>query len=180
MGLPTVFALERDAAALDQLHAAVRRGRAQAGQPRHQRAGAVQREAVNVFCRGDGLDDLVGVDVFGQRHLHQDAVDGRVGVQRGDTRQQRFFAQRGFVLLQHRVQAVLGAGLDLVAHVDGAGRVFAHQDDGQPGLAASRGEGRGARGDFGAQLLGEGGAVEDLGGHGVRSLGTGRVNKKGR
>jgi hypothetical protein len=39
----------------------------------------------------------------------------------------------GVGAFEHRVQAVLLAGLDLVAHVDRAGRVVADQDHGQAG-----------------------------------------------
>jgi hypothetical protein len=42
----------------------------------------------------------------------------------------------GLVLFQHRVEAGVAAGLDLVAHVDVAGRIVADDDHGQAGLAA--------------------------------------------
>jgi hypothetical protein len=111
-------------------------------------------------------DDLLRVDVFGHRHLHQDAVDRGVGVERGDARQQFGLGQRGVVLLHHRAQAVVLAGLDLVAHIHGAGRVFTHQDHGQAGLASARGQRGGACGHLGADLGAEGDAVYDLRGHG--------------
>jgi hypothetical protein len=109
---------------------------------------------------------LLRIDVLRQRHLHQDAVDGRVGVQGGDAVQQGRFRQVGLVFFQHRVEADVAAGLDLVAHVDVAGRVFADQDHGQAGLLAGGGEFGGAGGDFGAQLLGKLDSVDQLGGHG--------------
>jgi hypothetical protein len=125
----------------------------------------VHREAVDVLLDRDGGDDLLRVDVLGHGHLHQDAVDAGVGIERGDAGQQVGFGQAGVVLLHHRAQAVVLAGLDLVAHIDRAGRVLTDQDHGQAGLSAFGGERRGARGDLGADLGAEGDAVDDLGGH---------------
>jgi hypothetical protein len=50
--------------------------------------------------------------------------------------------------------------------VDLAGRVVTDQDDGQAGLDALGAQRRGAAGDFGADGLGQGVAVDQLGGHG--------------
>jgi hypothetical protein len=58
------------------------------------------------------------------------------------------------------------AGLDLVAHIDLAGRVVPHQHHGQAGGHAFGLEREGALGHVGAQLAGEGVAVDQLGGHG--------------
>jgi hypothetical protein len=41
-------------------------------------------EAVDVLLGRDRLKHLFFVEVLGQRQLHQDAVDGRVGIQLGD------------------------------------------------------------------------------------------------
>jgi hypothetical protein len=64
------------------------------------------------------------------------------------------------------MKADVAAGLDLVAHVDLAGRVFADQDHGKAGLLAAGGEGGCALADFGTQLLGKLDSVDQLGGHG--------------
>jgi hypothetical protein len=56
------------------------------------------------------------------------------------------------------------AGLDLVAHVDLAGRVLSDQDDGQAGADAPLGQNRGVARDFGAQLARQRNAVNALGG----------------
>jgi hypothetical protein len=48
------------------------------------------------------------------------------------------------------------ARLDLVAHIDFAGRIVADQHHGEARLMAASGEGSGTRGDFGAQGLGKG------------------------
>jgi hypothetical protein len=48
-----------------------------------------EMEAVDILVGRDGLDDLAGIDVIGQRKLDQDAVDGRIGVEVGDQPEQR-------------------------------------------------------------------------------------------
>jgi len=131
----------------------------------HQGACAGDVKAVHVLGRADGFDDLLRVDVPRQRQLHQDAVDGRIVVEGFDARQQGGFAHVGVVCFEYRVQAAVFAGLDLVAHIDLAGRVVADQHHGQARGDALHFEGLGAVGDFGAQLFGQGIAINQLGGH---------------
>jgi hypothetical protein len=69
---------------LQHLHAAIGRAGLEADFAHHQRARAGHMETVHVLERRDGLDDLVVVDVGGQRQLDQDAVDAGVVVQRLD------------------------------------------------------------------------------------------------
>jgi hypothetical protein len=52
-------------------------------------------EAVNVFGGIDRQQNLLGIDVRGQRQLHQDAVNFIAAVQVGDQRKQ-FFGGRAF------------------------------------------------------------------------------------
>ena len=118
----------------------------------HQRAGAADVKTVHILGRRDRLDDLLRVDVRRQRQLNQDAVNRRVIVQRLDARQQFGFQHVGRVALQHRMQAVVFASLDLVAHIHLAGRAVADQHHGQSRRDAAGAEQRGALGDFGAQL----------------------------
>jgi uncharacterized protein (DUF2237 family) len=73
---------------LQHLHAAIGRAGLEADFAHHQRARAGHMETVHVLERRDGLDDLVVVDVGGQRQLDQDAVDAGVVVQRLDAGQQ--------------------------------------------------------------------------------------------
>ncbi|KAF1858236.1 hypothetical protein Lal_00014736 [Lupinus albus] len=173
-----VLAAQVDAGRLDQLHAAVRRARAEAFQAGHQFAGGQHGIAVHVLAGRDGFDDFRRVDVLRQRHLDEDAVDGRIRVQRGDTVEQRLFREVGLVFFQHRVEAHVAARLDLVAHVDVAGGIVADDDHGQAGLVAGGGEGGGARGDVGAQLLGKFDSVDQLGGHGGDSCAGQKRNYK--
>ncbi|MCY1365305.1 hypothetical protein D9M69_521450 [compost metagenome] len=162
-----VFALELVADALQHLHAAVGRAGPETGHAGHERACAGDVEAVDVLGRRDRLDDLLRLNVRGQRKLHQDAVDGGVGIECIHARKQCCLGHGGGPTLQHRVHAGVFTGLDLVAHVNLRGLVVANQDHGQPGCDAFGLEGGHARGDIGAQLAGEGVAVDQLSGHGV-------------
>ena len=102
----------------------------------------------------------------GQRQLHQDAVNRRVVVQRLDARQQFGFGHIGGIALQHGMQAVVFAGLDLVAHIHLAGRAVADQHHGQAGCDAARTQCGCAQSDFASQLPGKDVAVNELGCHG--------------
>ena len=62
---------------------------------RHPAADVIGMEAVHVLVRVDALQDLLGVDLLGQRQLHQDAGDLGVGIEFIDQGQQRLFAGLG-------------------------------------------------------------------------------------
>ena len=57
-----------------------------ARKPAHEQAEAFRVEPVDVFGGHDALDDRLGIQVVRQRHLHEDAVHGGIGVQRIDER----------------------------------------------------------------------------------------------
>ena len=160
-----VLAAKLVANRFEHLHAAVGRAGPEAGHAGHQRAGTGDVKTVHVLGRRDGFDHLLRVDVRRQRQLHQDAVNGRVGVQRGNARQQRRFAHIGVVLLEDRMQAAVFTGLDLVAHIDLGRRVFADQDHGQARCDATGLQCCGAKCDVGAQLARQGIAINEFCGH---------------
>ena len=72
----------------------------------------------------------------------------------------------GRITVERRAEAVVVTRLHFVAHVDFAGRIVADQHHREARLMAASGEGGGARGDVGAQGLGEGKAVDQFGSHG--------------
>ena len=111
----------------------------------------------------DRLDDAAVVDVVGQGHLHQDAVDRVVGVQLLDQRQQLGLGRGLGQVVARRDDAGLLAGEPLVAHVHLRRRVVAHQDHGQARAAQAAG-GQPVRRDahFALDLGGDGLAVDDL------------------
>ena len=84
-------------------------------------------KAIDVLRRIDCDENLRGVDVLGQRQLHQDAADGGVRVQPADQLQQ--FGLRGLrrqAMIEAR-HADLGRGLAFAADVDLAPRIGADQ-----------------------------------------------------
>ena len=72
-----------DPGADEQLDAAGRRARDELRRPalHHQLADVHRVEAVHVLVQADQVEHGLLVQPFGQRQLHEDAVDGRVGVQ---------------------------------------------------------------------------------------------------
>ena len=72
--------------------------------------------------------------MLGQRQLHQDAVDGRIGVQLGDLVEYDLLVDVLLIDDLLGVHADGQAAIDLVLHVDLRGRVFANQNDHQTGL----------------------------------------------
>ena len=167
-----MLAADLDAGALDQLQATPGRRGTKTVQPRHQPAGGQHREAVDILARRDGLDHAVRIDVRRQGQLHQDAVDGRIGVQGRDAGQQLGLGQVRRVLFEHRMQTVFLAGPHLVAHVDGTRRVVADDDHRQARAVAARGQGSRPAMDIRANGLGEPGAVDQLSSHRASSSGT--------
>ena len=159
-----VLALRGDAGLLEQARHAVRRAGPHQRVAQRQPADVERMEAIDVLGRIDRLDDVAFVDVIGQRHLHQDAVDRVVGVHLLDQRQQ--LGLRGGVgqVVADRDDAAFLAGEALVAHVDLRGRIVAHQDDGQARAAQSPGDQAVAgRAHFAAEFLRNGLAVDDSG-----------------
>ena len=120
-------------------------------------------ETVHVFVWGDGIQHGIGVKVFGQRQLHEDAVHLRIGVEFGDFGKQRFLSGVGgqFVFEAGKTRFF---GLDaFVAHIDFAGRVIADEDDGKAGLDAGfLAEKSGIARHFSADSGGKGFAVNDV------------------
>ena len=128
---------DRDVVAQQQLLDAVRRAGQEPRPALHDPAHVLGMEGVDVLQRIDGLEHPRLVDLLRQRQLHQDAVDRRVAVQPVD---QGRAARRSVVSAGGRwswlVDAGLLAGLLLVAHVDLAGRILAHQHGRQTGRHA--------------------------------------------
>ena len=89
-------------------------------------------EAVDILVGVDGLDDLEAVDVLGERHLDQDAVNGRIAIKFADEGEERCFAGFRRELVFDRLHADFDGLEGLVLDVDFAGWVFADENDGKP------------------------------------------------
>ena len=112
-------------------------------------------KASTSFSGIDRFEHAPFVDLLRQRQLHQDAVDGRVAVQPVDQSQKFLGRGLGRRAMKLAGNAGLLAGFLLVADIDLAGRVLAHQHGRQAGRHAGLGdERRRFLGDFRPDLLG--------------------------
>ena len=101
-----------------------------------QSAGIHRVKTVHVLGRIDGFDHPLRADMPGQRQLHQDTVDRRIVVQSFDQGEQFALGDRRGELVRKALHAHLQGLAPLVAHVDPAGRVLAHEHHGETGLYA--------------------------------------------
>ena len=83
-----VHAFERGVHAFGQDDAAERRAGRQRGKAAGEASGIVRMQPVDVLGGIDGIDDGFGIKRFRQRQLHQNAVHGRIAIERSDQRQQ--------------------------------------------------------------------------------------------
>ena len=93
-------------------------------------------KSVHVLFRADGIDAGTGIQTFGQRKLKQNAVHGRIGIERGDELLQFLLQNGSRPAVGTRVYAGIGTGSFLVAHIHLGGRVFSHQNHSQTGGAS--------------------------------------------
>jgi hypothetical protein len=84
-----------------------------------------------------------------------------IGIELGDALEHHRRIDVGRIHVLQRAHAGLLAGGDLVAHIDGGGRVFADQDHGEAGRDALGDAGGGAFGELAAHFGGKGVAVDD-------------------
>ena len=105
-------------------------------------------KAVHVLARIDAQQHATRVDVLGQRQLHQNAVDLRIGVQTVDQREQvrlGHLCRLGEGLV---IQPGLVAGLALHPHVGRRRGILAHEHRGESRRDALRLERRDVRGQL--------------------------------
>ena len=88
-------------------------------------------EAVHVLGGIDGAGHQRGLDVVGQRKLHQDAMHRRVGVEALDQAQKLLCVGLGREAVLEALHADLARALGLGADVDLARRILAHQHHGE-------------------------------------------------
>ena len=126
-----IAALDRDVLVLEDLLYAIRRAGRKHRVAGDQATDVVEVEAVDILVKVDALQHAVHVDLWWQRQLHQDAVDGRIGIERIDTAHQLILGGRHRQFDQLRTDTHELAGGHFVADVDLGGRIIADQDDGQ-------------------------------------------------
>ena len=118
-------------------------------------------EAVHVLARVDGLDDGALVDVRRGRRLDEDAVNGGVGVERLNERDEFGLRSRGGQFVLYRVHAEFVAHLVLRPHIGARSGVVAHEHDGEAGDDAPRFQGLGGGFARGVRFLGDGFSVNE-------------------
>ena len=128
-GLPC----RRDAAAGQKFHDPRRRAGHERRPPQQEAPHVEGVEAVHVLGRVDLLEQVLGVQLRGERQLQQDPVDRRVLVEFADRLLDLGTAGVRRKLAVARLQAELAAGLDFLLHVDLGGRVVSDHDRGQRG-----------------------------------------------
>ncbi|MNZ91816.1 hypothetical protein D3C78_1108110 [compost metagenome] len=159
-------AVQVDSGAVQQGHDAFRRAGLQYRHALGQAADVERVEAVDILVRVDALEQLRGIQMGGQWQLHQDAVDGRIGVESVDQAEQFFLRGAGVEVVGLGDEADFLAVLALVGDVNLGGWIAADQNDGQPGNAQTLLAALGyALGDLLAEAGGDGFTVDQLCGH---------------
>ncbi len=99
-------------------------------------------KTVDVLVDRDRSQHGPDVEMRGQGQLNQDSVDGGIGVEPLDPADHGGAVDSGIELVQLRMNADLGAGLDLVVDVDARNGVVADENDSKaghhPGLSFQR------------------------------------------
>ncbi len=151
-------AAKRDPARLQQAHDAAWRARDEGRLAAGEMPDIERVKAIDVLRGIDRLDDGLRVDRGGQWELHEDRVGRLVRVQPGDRVEKGRLAHAGGQMDGLRGDAGRRRGAVLVADIDRARRVVAHEDNGETGPV---GQGSDTGRDLGAQGRGEGLSVED-------------------
>ena len=127
-----MFPRRVDLIASQQFHDARRGAGFKHRHPDHQATDVKGMETVDILERRYRFDHLLGIDMPGQGHLHQDAVVAGIAVQRIDLRQQFRLRDSGGMFAGQRADPDLLTGASLAAHVNFRGGVLPHQDHRQP------------------------------------------------
>ena len=123
---------------LQQHEAAERRAGHQCRLAGRKAPGIGDMEAVDIFVGIDALDDGVGIEMDGQRQLHENAVHGGIDIQPVDQRHQLVLRRVGRKLVLEGIHAGGDRLAVLRAHIDGTGGICADKDDGKARHGAGR------------------------------------------
>ena len=153
---------QRDLVLREHAHDPERRARDERRPAEVEAAGVHRVQPVDVLRGIDRLDHLRLVEVVGQRQLDEDPVDGVVGIQVGEQREQLLLGRLGRQAHVLRVDADALRGLLLEVDVDVRGGIVADEHGREADLAQLLDLG----GDLFAHLRREGFPVDHRGCHG--------------
>ncbi len=141
-----------DTISVEHLHDAGRRARAKPRKTSDELAQILRVKAVDVFLGIDRGDNLLGIEMSRQRHLHQDARDGGIGVQPLDERHELVLRRiLGEFEILGRNAALLTVA-QLGANIRGGTLIVADQHNRQTTRDIPRHQVRGALGSATANL----------------------------
>jgi hypothetical protein len=111
------------------------RARNEPGPPLGEEPGILRVKAIDIAIGGHGIEHRHGVDVGGQRQLHENSVGGPLLVPRDRLHEcdQRLRVGRCRHTHDLGIDPHPGSGRGLALHVGGAGRHVANEHDHQPG-----------------------------------------------
>jgi hypothetical protein len=121
-------------------------------------------ETVDILLGIDRGEHGFGIDLLGKRKLHQNSVDGRIGTQTANQREQLLAGGGVGEPMIDGSDARFGAPPTLVSDVDLRSRVLADQHDSEAGGHAACRTGTGTERNFTLQFRGDLLTVEQHGG----------------
>ncbi len=161
----SVGAFDLDFIAAQNFHAAGGSTGHEAGASADEAAEIDGMETVHVFGGIDGFQDALGVHLWREGKLDENAVDVVVAIEVFDDGEQIESADRCRWSEECAGEAELFAGCDFTFHVDLRSGIFAHKNGSQPGANASRREQADFVAQLGEDLVANFGAVENPCGH---------------
>ena len=114
-------------------HHAIRRTGNETRIALRQRTDVFSVEAIDILINRNRFEHGFFIEVFGQRQLHQNAVDIGIGVQLGNLFQHDLRVDRSIISNLLGMHADRQAAIDLVAHIDFGGRIGTDQNNHQAG-----------------------------------------------
>jgi hypothetical protein len=123
-------------------------------------------ETVDVFGGIDSFEDLLGVDLFGERELDEDAVDAIIAIEFVDELKQILRGAVGGRRVHPTGEAEVVAGFDFTLHVQLGRGIFSDEDCGESWAdVLFQVEFHHLGTNFGEDLVADFEAVEDARGH---------------
>src|SRR5207245_1716874 len=154
-----------DFVAAQDFHAAGGCAGDETGTSAHEAAEIDGMEAVHVFCRIDGFENALGIDLGRKRELDENAIDVIGAIQIFDDGEQVESSRGGGRSNKCTGEAELFAGCDFTFHVELRSGIVANENGREAGTNAGGGEQPDFVAQFGEDLVADFKAVKDASGH---------------